>query len=314
MSQPSVYIVILNWNGLGDTIECLRSIEKLAYSAIATIVVDNGSRNREAEQIEEKFPHISVIRQSKNIGFCAGCNLGIDYAIEHGADYVMLLNNDTLVPPDLIDKLLDGVGHLDGLAAVSPVIFEHPDTQKIWYSDARWIAANAKFQLSKPGEKYSDISTKKPYKTHFACGCCMLIPTPVLKDVGILDERYFAFYDEAAWCAAAARKGLRSYVVPSAYMYHKVSRSTPALVSTYLLTRNRLLWMKENLPLSERIKSVSYLAKEFVWHTANVAGVAKKHYSRQHSKLFLQAYFDYFRGKFFKWSDAAERKMLADSK
>ncbi len=310
-APPNVHIVILNWNGIEDTLQCLKSIEALTYSAVRVIVIDNGSREDQAATISKTFPKAVILPQITNLGFCGGCNVGIEYAIENGADYVMLLNNDTLVPTDLIDRLLSGIENLDNVAAASPVILEHPNTDKVWYSDARWVAGEAQFRLSVPGEQYADMCEGKPYETQFACGCCMLMPVSALKKVGLLDERYFAFYDEAAWCATAKRHGLRSYVVPSAFMYHKVSRSTPALVATYLLTRNRLLWMKENLPLGTRLRSFTYLAKELVWHRLNLLRTSERHFSKRHSQTVVQGYKDYFARRFKKWSAQAEALLFA---
>ena len=305
MNSLNVYIVILNWNGLEDTLECLHSIEKSGY-ATSTVVIDNASLNGEAEKISEAFPRTVVLPQTENLGFCGGCNVGIEYAMEHGADYVMLLNNDTLITNDLFERLFAGIQSLDHVAAVSPIILEHPNKEKVWYSDARWVTGEAQFRISRPEEGYAELSVRDPFETEFACGCCMLIPVSALREVGLLDERYFAFYDEAGWCAQARKKGLRSYVVPAARMYHKVSRSTPKLVSTYLLTRNRLLWMKENLSVRQRFQSVAYLLRDVIWHLANLVGLTKEHYSVPHSEAVLHGYWDYFRGRFGKWESQIE--------
>jgi GT2 family glycosyltransferase len=311
MESPSVHIVILNWNGLSDTLECLSSLKNLSYPSVNAIVVDNASRDDQAARIAEAFPAATVLRQTENLGFCGGCNVGIRHALANGADYVMLLNNDTLVPPDLLEKLLAGLDGLEDAGAVSPIILEHPETEKIWFSRARWEAAEAQFRLARPGEKYEDFAGREPYRSDFACGCCLLAPARVFAEMGLLDERYFAFYDEAEWCARLREKGLESYVVPAAFMYHKVSRSTPSLVSTYLLARNRLLWMTENLPVREKLKSMPYLCKDVVWHFANLSGLTKKYYTRQHSRAVLQGWWDYLLGRYNKWSKSAEKIIFA---
>lgn len=299
-------IVLLNWNGLEDTLECIASIARADDPNVRVIVVDNGSSGNQAEHIATAFPKVTVLPQAENLGFCGGCNVGIQYALEHGAEYVMLLNNDTLVPKDAIEKLITAAERLPDAGAVSPVILEHPATEKVWYSNARWIAEEAQFRLAYPDENYNEIRGRAPYATEFACGCCMLIPRAALENVGLLDERYFAFYDEADWCERAHRLGLRSYVVPSANIHHKVSRSTPSLVSTYLLTRNRLLWMKENLAFKIRFRSAKYLVRDFVWHVANLFGLTKKYYSRDHSRAVIRGYRDYFLGRFGKWGRSTE--------
>jgi GT2 family glycosyltransferase len=298
-----VYVVILNWNGLEDTIECLSSIAELLHPKVKAIIVDNASRNAEADVIEARFPDAVVLRQDENLGFCGGCNVGIQYALDKGADYVMLLNNDTLVLPDLIEQLLGGTDGVENVGAVSPLIFEHPQADKVWFSKAEWDTSRAQFRLDARGD---GDTGPEPFLSEFACGCCMLIPADALRRVGLLDERYFAFYDEADWCARARKVGLGSWVIPSAKMYHKVSRSTPGLVSTYLLSRNRLLWMKENLPFRIRLKSLTYLLKEYVWHRANLLGLTGPAYSKEHSRAVVRGYSDYFRGKFYKWDRSTE--------
>jgi len=313
MKSPTVHIVTLNWNGLEDTLECLESISKLTYPAVTTVVVDNGSRNQEAETIENRFPEAVLLKQSENLGFCGGCNAGIRYAMNNGADYVMLLNNDTLVPPDLLEKLFAGLNGLEKVGAVSPIILEYPETEKIWFSRARWEPERALFSLADGNEGYEDIAETTPYNSEFASGCCLLTPIQTFKTGGLLDERYFAFYDEAAWCSHIRRLGFESFVIPSAFMYHKVSKGTPALVSTYLLSRNRLLWMKENLNLAARARSFGYLAKEVTWHACNLLGLTKEHYSKQHSRALLQGYKDYFRRRFNRWNERTEAIIFPES-
>lgn len=292
---------------MDDTLECLSSLENLTYPEIRTIVVDNASRDNQAEIIEQKFPSTAVLRQSENLGFCGGCNVGIKYALENGADFVMLLNNDTLVPPDLIEKLLAGFEVSENAGAVSPIILEHPATEKIWFSRARWEISEAQFRLAKPDEKYEDFSVKPPYLSDFACGCCLLASAEIFREVGLFDERYFAFYDEAEWCSRLREKGFAAYVIPTAFMYHKVSRSTPSLVSTYLLSRNRLLWMTENLSSRDKLKAMPYLFKELVWHSLNLLGLRKGNYTKQHSRALLRGWKDYMLGKFYKWDEKTEK-------
>ena len=311
MELPRVYIVILNWNGLGDTIECVESVEKLRYPNVQIVVVDNGSSSGEADVLADKFANIDVLPQPENLGFCGGCNVGIRRSLESGAHFVILLNNDTLVTPELVDRLLDGFDKLPSAGAVSPLILT-ADDRSVWFADARWDAAGAQFQLSRADDNYEDLKVREPYRSEFACGCCVMFPAEVLRSHGLLDERYFAFYDEADWCYRVRKEGLESYVVPSAMIYHKVSRSTPRLVSTYLMTRNRMLWMKENLTFRQRAKSWGYLAKEFLWHFLNANNLASgRFYSRSHSKAVLLGYRDYFLRRFGKWRKSSENLLFS---
>jgi len=119
---PSINIIILNWNGIADTIECLDSIGKLTYPNVTAIVVDNGPKEDPAKQIAGAFPGAVVLPQKENLGLCGGCNVGIKYALDNGADYVMLLNNDALVTPDLVENLIAGFEKAGNAGAVSPLI------------------------------------------------------------------------------------------------------------------------------------------------------------------------------------------------
>lgn len=319
MNLPLVHIVTLNWNGLEDTLECLASIRKLTYPNLRVQVIDNASENNEAEIIEREFPEVNVLRQKENIGFCGGCNAGMKQAMSEGADFVMLLNNDTFVSPNLIEMLLDGYEKLENPGAVSPVIFKHPETEKIWFSIAEWEAVwktgVAKFRLALD-QDYESLKDKKPYPTEFACGCCLFVSTKVIREVGIFDERYFAFFDEAEWCVRMKKKGFTSYVIPSAFIYHKVGGSTPNLVATYLLTRNRLLWMEENLPVRRKIKSYPVMAKEFIWNLLNVGNFiadSKRYTPKEQSRAFLQGYKDYFLRRFGKWGKETEKVIFKNN-
>src|SRR2546429_9611321 len=105
-TNPLVYVVLLNWNGLTDTLECLASLRKQDYPSVKTVVVENGSANAEASIIEREYPEVKVLRQAKNQGFCEGNNIGIRQALADGANYVLILNNDTIAPPQLISELV----------------------------------------------------------------------------------------------------------------------------------------------------------------------------------------------------------------
>jgi GT2 family glycosyltransferase len=306
MSAPSVHVIILNWDGLADTLECLASLREQSYAALKIHVVDNGSREDEAATIEREFPEVNVLRQESNLGFCGGNNTGIRHALADGADFVLLLNNDTIVPPDCISALLSGVSGLEDAGAVSPLILRYPDTETIWFAGTFWESKTAGFRARLSGQPRDQLTSKEPFTSEYGCGCCLLAHSSVWRKVGLLDERYFAYYEEADWSSRVKQAGLQCYVVPTAILYHKVTRSTPGVVVTYMMARNRLLWMRDHLSWRERSGSFAYLIKETLWNLSNVA--FGFYHNRPplppaHSKAMLIALWDFIRGRFGRWPE-----------
>src|SRR5712692_152515 len=128
MRIPTVHVILLNWNGLSETLECLESLRKQQHPFVKIVVVDNGSIKNEASIIEREYPEVKVLRQGRNLGFCGGNNVGIRQAVADGADYVLILNNDTIAPPELITELLHASEKLERVGAVSPLILCYPET------------------------------------------------------------------------------------------------------------------------------------------------------------------------------------------
>lgn len=244
---PSVTLVILNWNGLQDTRECLQSLKAVTYPAMRLIVVDNGSENEEAVAIRSEFgDFVEVIESPKNLGFAGGANLGIRRALEGECEYVLLLNNDTVVDTEFLTELVKGAEAMQpGVAAVCPttylhgaqdVIYSTGGGYSLWRGSARRIAAGKR-----------DSGRERPVTERgYADGVCMLIPREALERVGLLDEEYFSYWEETDWCARARAKGLRCYWVPGARIWHKAARSQePDARFQYLYRRNALLFVRK---------------------------------------------------------------------
>jgi GT2 family glycosyltransferase len=301
MNVPRISVILLNWNGLADTEECIESLQKSSMP-VDIYVVDNASANNQSTILKNKFSAVRVLAQTDNLGFCKGNNVGIQQAINDGTDYVLILNNDTIVPPDAIEVLFNEFSTVAGIGALSPVILEYPAVDTVWFAKAVWDTRRAQFSLNPEKRAYKDLKKQAaPWYSQFACGCCLFTSAAILKEAGLLDERYFAYFDEADWCKRLERLHYKSYTTAKTIIYHKVSQSSPGLVSTYLMTRNRLLWMKENLSFGERLKSFTYLNKEFLWHLFNKWGLCRGAYTRAYSKAYLRGVFDYRLRRFGKW-------------
>lgn len=245
---PLVYIVMLNWNGLEVSTECLRSVGKMTYPNYRIIVVDNGSTDGSADELLRIFPHILLIKLEENRGFTGGCNVGIRKAIELGAKYVLLLNNDTTVAADLLDLLIAAAEADETVAVINPKILFADRPDRIWYA-----AGSYNWWLGMPSYHYkqkdSPFPTEPQYIT-FATGCAMLLRVAALRQVGLFDERFFGYAEDVDLVVRLLHAGYRALYVPTARVLHKdeytYSRLPRPAAKTYLSTRNKLLLMAKH--------------------------------------------------------------------
>lgn len=243
---PKVSIIIVNYNGYIDTVECIKSLKNIIYPDFNIIVVDNGS----TQEIEDLKTYIKksaiLINQSKNLGFSGGNNIGIQYAIEHDADYVLLLNNDTTVEPEFLNILVNcAEEHRDsGIIGGKINYYNSPDT--IWFGGGKVNKYSAVIWHEYIKEK--DRGKKgKVRETQFLTGCLMLIPKTIVKKVGLLDESYFLYDEDVDYCFRVMRAGYKLYYCNDAVIYHKVSASSGNFsdLSQYYMVRNGLYTSKK---------------------------------------------------------------------
>ncbi len=248
----SIGVVILNWNGKEDTLNCLASFQESTYKNFELIVVDNGSTDDSVSCVKEKFPDVTLLETSKNLGYAGGNNVGISYALKKNHAFVLLLNNDTVVSKDMLKSFMEsaeknpGVGIFGGV----PLLFSNPE--KLDHLGGNWNRKKAQFELIGRGEK-SSFSWKEPLD--YVCGCCMLIRKEVFHKIGVLEPDYFLFWEEADFCMRAKRAGFDTAVCHEATLLHKVSASFigGSIHKTYFWWRNRFLWIKRNCPVKERL-------------------------------------------------------------
>ena len=247
---PSVAVIVINWNGVADTSECLESVRGITYPSYKTIVIDNGSSGDDACVLEERFGDTTqLIVSEKNLGFAGGCNLGIRHALATDADYVLLLNNDVVVQPTFLEELVRAAEGLPDAAVLCPKIYFHDHPTVICSTGGRvnpW--AGTARQVGRGEEdrgQYEHVAERD-----YADGACMLIRREALERVGLLDEEYFAYWEETDWCARARDIGLKSYYVSKARIWHKTARSQdPDTGYYYLFRRNALLFLRKRKSL-----------------------------------------------------------------
>jgi len=249
MARPGVTIIVLNWNGLADTLKCLESLACVDVSGLSSyeiLVVDNGSTDGSVEAIGEHFSNVVLVENERNLGYTGGNNIGLRYALGQGADYMLLLNNDTEVAPDLVRRLVEAAEADPLIGMAGPTIYYHDRPEVIWSAGGAINWQRGSTRMVGLDERDEGQFGAKPRKVDFVTGCAMLVRRATIEQVGMLDERFFAYYEETEWCVRATRGGYRVVHVPLAQMWHKISPSAQAdspLVH-YYMTRNRLLFLK----------------------------------------------------------------------
>ena len=249
VGYPKIAIVILNWNGLLDTLECLRSIQKIVYPNYMVVVIDNGSKGNDAEIIRKKFGNfVCVIQEEKNLGFAGGSNVGIRWALCSGAKYVLLLNNDTVVDPNFLTELVNISQNDTQIGIVGPKIYYYEQPNRIYSAGGRvnfWTGNAPRIGIREIDDgRFDNIE-----EVDYVCGCALLIKEKTIKTIGLLSEIYFAYYEETEWCQKARKAGFKVVYVPKARIWHKshyTKTSSANALTIYYMTRNRFLFVKRN--------------------------------------------------------------------
>jgi hypothetical protein len=246
LNCPQVISVILNTNRRDDTLACLESLAHSTYAPLTNLVVNAISTDGSLEAIQTAYPATAILSLAENRGYAGGNNLGIHWALEHGADWVLVLNEDTRLAPECIAQLVE-VGESDPhIGIVGPMVyhFDEPDViqtaggmlGRAW--SARLLGNNQRDQ----GQ------FREPHAVEWISGCAMLIRRALLEQLGSFDERFFIYWEEIDLCVRAGQVGWRMVQVPAAKLWHKgVQRDyRPAPRVTYYTTRNHFLLLQKN--------------------------------------------------------------------
>lgn len=251
---PLVWIVVLNWNGKEDTLQCLASINALTYPNYRVAVLDNSSTDGSVSEIRHPHPDAVVIENGRNLGYAEGNNTGIRRALDEGAEYVLILNNDTVVDPRMLDELVKAAESFPHAGMFSPKIYYADNPNTIWYAGATWDMGKSSF--SHDGQDIVDdgVSFSKLRETDYASGCALFARSSVIRKIGLMEPRFFLTYEESDWCYRSRKAGHASMFVPDAKLWHKVSSSfggTQTPLQVYFYARNLPYWAERNLSLSQ---------------------------------------------------------------
>ncbi len=300
MNVKKVFIILLNWNNWHETRECLESLNRVTYSNFEIVVVDNNSRVEEKTEFGNfQFSIFNfqtrLIWNAENLGFAGGNNVGIKYALEHGADYVFLLNNDAIVSPDFLTELVKVAESDSSFGILGSRIYKYSTNEIVFDGGvvSKWLNKaehTANFQFSIFNFQTVDYIT----------GAAMLIKREVIEKIGLMREEYFLYYEDVDWCIRARRAGYNCVVVPESHVWHKVSATNKEGSPSYIYyhARNSLMLAKFNGNIAQKIAAYIlglwillkqvikyfFLPSKKVWAKAMTRGVI-----------------DFFKGKYGKY-------------
>jgi GT2 family glycosyltransferase len=256
MAAEKLAIILINYNQAANTIECLASLEKISWSAKPlVIVVDNASLDDSLKVIKSKFPEVTLLANQENLGFAAGNNRGFVVAKRHGADLVMLLNNDTKIDPQLALNLYRSIEQRADI--VAPKIYFYPGFEfhkdryakkeqgkVIWYAGGHIDWQNI-FGIHHGVDQVDRGQFDQEAEIDFATGCCFMARCSILEKLNLFDPRYYLYLEDADFSVRAQKAGYKIIYQPKAFLWHKNAESTGGSGSTlqdYYFTRNRLLF------------------------------------------------------------------------
>lgn len=263
---PLVYIIILNWNGRQDTIECVESCRGLSYPNFRILIVDNGSTDGSESILRERFPSVEFIQTGENLGFAGGNNTGIRYAIEQGADYIWLLNNDTVVDSEALGELLKVAESDEKIGIVGSKIYYYDKPDILWFAGGMW-RRNKSFTSHRGQDEIDTGQYDETCEVDYITGCSLLIKSSVIKEVGMMNEDYFLYWEEVDWNAVVSEEGWKILYVPGSLVWHKISASIrdQTYLQMYYYIRNGLLFFQKHEPkrLFRLFPYVIYVALKF---------------------------------------------------
>lgn len=248
--QPLVISVILNTNRREDTLQCIASLMQSNYVNHTAIVLDNSSTDGSVEAIHGEFPSVEIIELEENRGYAGNNNVGIKAALRQGADWVFVLNEDTISDPECLTKLVE-VGEGSGqIGIVGPMVYHHDEPDVIQSAGGLLGPYWESIHLAKDEPDNGQFTL--PRDVEWISGCAIMVRRETIEEIGAIDDRFFYFWEETEWCVRATKAGWRVVHVPAAKLWHKgVQRNyrpKPSLM--YYTTRNRfLLLSKHSAPL-----------------------------------------------------------------
>ena len=229
---------MLSWNGREDTLACLTSLQQSDYPALTIVVVDNASSDGSAAAVREQHPDLTLLENRANLRWAGGNNVGIRYAMAQGADYILLLNNDTEVGPRMVSSVVAAAEASPDVGLLGPKIYYHASPELIWFAGGTARLKRGRFWHMGIRQK-DDGQFAAPAPADFITGCAMLIRREVIETIGEIDIAYYLYGEDVDYSLRAAAAGYRLMMIPEAVMWHKVSASLGATSGSKIRHRLR---------------------------------------------------------------------------
>ncbi len=300
-----ISIVILQYNNSRDTIKCLESVKELNWQNFKAVVVDNASEIQHLNNIrlfvesQEKLgeKRFKLITNKSNLGYAGGNDIGIKYALESGADYILILNPDTTVEKNLLAKLTEAVKKNPKAGIIGTAIDEGDGI--VYCGEIKWLKPELTHSILKPLPRRQASKTRNLKPNFYILGAAMLVNKKVFEKIGMFDERYFLYFEDTDLCVRARRARFKLIVAPNAMVHHNPLSSTSKLGAALLLRyhyRNAHLFNKKNAPFGIKILLP-------FWSIWIIIKQAAKIFVRKNitvSRAILSGVLDFYRGRFGK--------------
>jgi hypothetical protein len=254
----TVGVIVLCYNGIELTLECIHSLLNQEYSAYQIYVVDNASTDGTVEIIRSRFPQIRIISTGANLGYCAGNNAGMALALKDHSDLVFLVNNDTRLDPGCISALVAALADHPQSGAIGPMVYTWDNRQCISSAGGKidWLHADA----INEGAGEMDHGQFPRRKVDYINGCGIMVTKTAVERAGMLDASYFMYWEETDWCQRIKRAGFDLWFEPAAKMEHKAPIVSGELgpATIYYMTRNRIRFFARHAPWRIKLLTLAH--------------------------------------------------------
>jgi GT2 family glycosyltransferase len=268
--MPEVTAVVLNWCGEEDTAACIRSLLGSDYPRLRILLVDNASPDGSGERLRTRFPELEHLSTERNLGYTGGNNVGLEHALSSGTDYVLILNNDTLVEADCVSKLVESAVAFPEAGAVGGKILYHDAPERTWFAGGALSHTRVLGVHLREGELDSNPLGGEVEEVSFLTGCCLLLSARALSRVGGFAEDFFAYGEDVDLSLRLNASGYRLLYQPGARVLHRVSvdGTPPSAFQIFHRDRNRRRLVRHHFSRLARVRFAVFFFPTRLMHIA----------------------------------------------